>query len=316
MALVNADPDWRDLLRTAEDWCSAGRSVAIATVVSAWGSAPRRAGAQMLIDDTGAVVGSVSGGCVEGEVIAAALAMLENPAAASGNTLQFDVADNVAWRVGLACGGRIAVLLLAVRPGGFAPERLAETLAATDSTLDLDEQGARPARPECEPGVGTLRLHYGPAPRLAIIGAAHIAQHLAPIVRMLGFDVTVIDPRSQFATAERFPGIALDTRWPDEALAAWLPDASSAVVALTHDPKLDDPALMAALRSEAFYIAALGSRKTQTARLERLTAVGFDAQTLARIHGPAGLSIGAATPAEIAVSIAAQLIAAHRSVRA
>lgn len=309
--MVEADQDWRDLLGVADTWRAAGRAVAIATVVSSWGSAPRRAGAQMVIDETGVIAGSVSGGCVEGEVIAAALAMLEQPAA-SGIVLQFDVADDIAWRVGLACGGRIAVLLLAVRSGGFAPELLAETLNTTEAVLDLDENGAQLAAPDCAHSGAGLRLRYGPAPRLAIIGAAHIAQHLAPIARMLGYAVTVIDPRSQFATTERFPGIALDTRWPDEALVAWQPDGASAVIALTHDPKLDDPALAVALRSQAFYIAALGSRKTQAARLERLAAAGIDAQTLARIHGPAGLNIGAATPAEIAVSVAAQLTAARR----
>lgn len=314
--MVEADPDWRTLLSAAHSWLAAGRAVAIATVASAWGSAPRRVGAQMVIDEQGAIAGSVSGGCVEGEVVAEALAILGSPAGPHGKTLDFDVADDVAWRVGLACGGRITVLLQAVRPGGFDPNLLARTLSATDTVLDLDEDGARLAAQDgAHAGTG-LRLRYGPAPRLAIIGAAHIAQHLAPIMRILSYDVTVIDPRRQFATPERFPGATIDTRWPDEALDAWQPDAASAVVALTHDPKLDDPALMAALRSPAFYIAALGSRKTHAARLERLGAAGFAPQALARIHGPAGLSIGAATPAEIAVSVAAQLTAARRGVLA
>ncbi len=310
--MTEADADWRDLLGTAQTWLHAGQRVAIATVVTSWGSAPRRAGAQMIVNDQGSIAGSVSGGCVEGEVVAVALDMLETPAGTASRILHFDVADDLAWRVGLACGGKLSVLVHAVREGGFAPALLGRILESPGTLIELGIQEVQevPKGPDAQNDV--LRLHYGPSPRLAIIGAAHIAQHLAPIARMLGYGVTIIDPRGQFATPERFPGITLDTRWPDEAMADWQPDAGSAVVALTHDPKLDDPALYAALRSPAFYIAALGSRKTQAARLERLAAAGFDAATCARIHGPAGLDIGAATPAEIAVSVVAQMTAARR----
>jgi xanthine dehydrogenase accessory factor len=157
---------------------------------------------------------------------------------------------------------------------------------------------------------GALFVHvHNPPLRLIIVGAVHIAQALAPMASITGFDVTVVDPRGSFATKERFPGITLCDEWPDDALEELAPDTRTAVVTLTHDPKLDDPALEVALRSPAFYIASLGGKKTHGGRLERLRAVGFDAETLARINGPAGLNIGAVSPAEIAVSILAELTA-------
>jgi len=149
---------------------------------------------------------------------------------------------------------------------------------------------------------------YNPPLRMFIVGAVHIAQVLAPMAAATGFAVTVIDPRRSFATNERFPGVTLDTRWPDEALVAHAPDARTAVVTLTHDPKLDDPALAAALRSGAFYLGALGSRRTHAARCERLQELGFGEDELARVHGPIGLSIGARHPAEIAISVLAEAI--------
>jgi xanthine dehydrogenase accessory factor len=149
--------------------------------------------------------------------------------------------------------------------------------------------------------------------RLVVVGAVHIAQQLVPLAASAGYDVTVVDPRRAWASGERFPGVALVTAWPDEALRALAPDHRTAVVTLTHDPKLDDPALAAALGSTAFYIGALGSRRTQAKRLDRLRAQGFDAAALARIHGPAGLAIGARSPAEIAVSILAQIIQVRRA---
>lgn len=151
-----------------------------------------------------------------------------------------------------------------------------------------------------------LNVHNPPL-RMIIVGAVHISQALAPMARIAGYDVTIIDPREAFASAERFPDLTLSHAWPDEAMAALRPDRRTAVVTLTHDPKLDDPALEAALRSDCFYVGALGSRKTHGARLERLARAGFDARAAARIHGPIGLAIGARSPAEIAVAIMAQV---------
>ncbi len=158
---------------------------------------------------------------------------------------------------------------------------------------------------------------FNPPLRLIIVGAVHIAQKLAPMGALAGYDVIVIDPRRAFAAGDRFPGVTIRTDWPDEALAALKPDARSAVVTLTHDPKLDDPALESALQSEAFYIAALGSRKTQAERLKRLGERGYSEDSLVRINGPAGLAIGSTSPAEIAISIMAEMTQIlHRDVRA
>jgi xanthine dehydrogenase accessory factor len=154
---------------------------------------------------------------------------------------------------------------------------------------------------------------FNPPMRLIVVGAVHIAQQLVPLAAAAGYDVTVVDPRRAWASGERFPAVALVAEWPDEALQTLAPDGRTAVVTLTHDPKLDDPALDAALASPAFYIGALGSRRTQERRLERLRAQGFEAADLARIHGPVGLDIGAKSPAEIAVSILAEIVQVRRA---
>jgi xanthine dehydrogenase accessory factor len=299
-------------LATAAAWARGGHRVAIATVIETWGSAPRRIGSHLAIRDDGLFEGSVSGGCVEGDVITEAQALLAD----GGGVLRRDygVADATAWDVGLACGGRISVLVQRLADDGF-PLALIDrlvTAAAGGDAVTLVTDLASGATGEA-PGTGFVRA-YPPPRRLAIIGAVHIAQALVPQALALGITPTVIDPRGLFAADQRFAGLDLDRRWPDDALADWRPNAASAVVALTHDPKLDDVALAAALRSPAFYIAALGSRKNHAGRLERLAALGFDAETLARVRGPAGLAIGAADPVEIALSIAAELTAAWRGV--
>jgi xanthine dehydrogenase accessory factor len=178
--------------------------------------------------------------------------------------------------------------------------------AAVQATLDANQAA--------EVDVDGRRLFVQvrvPDPRIIIVGAVHITQALAPMAVLAGYDVVVIDPRRAFATAERFPGMDLRHDWPDEALDALHADARTAIVTLTHDPKIDDPALDRALKSPAFYIGALGSKKTHAGRLDRLGKAGFDAAALARIHGPAGLNIGGKSPAEIAISVLAELIAAR-----
>ncbi|MBX6322053.1 MAG: XdhC family protein [Rhodospirillaceae bacterium] len=185
----------------------------------------------------------------------------------------------------------------------------AETLAAVRQRLREDRSGTMPS-PH-----GPLFVHaFNPPLRLVIVGAVHIAQSLVPMATLAGYEVTVIDPRRAFATDVRFPDVALIDDWPDEAMERLKPDGRTAVVTLTHDPKLDDPALQVALRSPAFYIGALGSRKTHAARCARLLAAGFTDAELARIHGPAGLDIGARSPAEIAISVLAQITAARYGV--
>ena len=189
-------------------------------------------------------------------------------------------------------------------PGPDAPALLAEAAAAA-----MEADAARTVAV----GGETWFLHpYAPPRRLVIVGAVHIAQALAPMAARMGYGVHVVDPRGAFATAERFPGVEVSQDWPDEAMEALRPDARTAVVTLTHDPKLDDPALDRALRSPAPYIGALGSKRTHAKRLERLRLLGHDDATLARIRGPVGLALGAVTAPEIAVSILAEIVAARR----
>jgi xanthine dehydrogenase accessory factor len=202
--------------------------------------------------------------------------------------------------------GRQALIHAEDRAGELALD--ASMLAAARSALAADRSGMLP--------VADRRLFLQavvPAPRLVLVGAVHIAQALAPMAALAGYGVTVVDPRRSFATDARFPAVQLTTEWPDEALTRLAPDGRTAIVTLTHDPKLDDPALTVALNSPAFYIGSLGSRKTHAARLKRLAAAGFDDAALARIHGPVGLPIGALSPAEIAVSILAQITASRRA---
>lgn len=188
---------------------------------------------------------------------------------------------------------------------GAVPEdvaRAVETALARDASTAADSSRGR-----------VFLQVFNPPLRLIVIGAVHIAQALAPMAALAGYHVTVVDPRRAFATDSRFPDLAISRDWPDDALGTLAPDRRTAVVALTHDPKLDDPGLDVALRSEAFYIAALGSRRTHAGRLERLRALGHDDAVLARIHGPAGLAIGAVSPAEIAISVMAEMTRALRA---
>jgi xanthine dehydrogenase accessory factor len=204
------------------------------------------------------------------------------------------------------------VVLATRMPGGEQmllpdPAAGAELNAAAARALDRDESGTVALAGE------QWFLHaYNPPLRLIVVGAVHIAQALVPMAAQLGFGVTVVDPRRAFATDERFPGVTVSTDWPDEALDALRPDRRTAIVTLTHDPKLDDPALDRALRSGAFYVGSLGSRKTHAARLGRLRELGHDETALARIHGPVGLDIEAVTAPEIALSILAQIVAVRR----
>ncbi len=184
----------------------------------------------------------------------------------------------------------------------------ADPLAAElESALRMGKSGAATLE-----GVDYFLTVQAPSPRLTLVGAVHISQALAPMARIAGFDVTIIDPRTAFATAERFPDTPVIAQWPDEALLAAPLDRYSAICLLTHDPKIDDPALMFALRAKCFYIGALGSKKTHAKRLERMRAQGFDDAALARIHAPIGLDIGAVSPAEIAVSIVGEIVASLR----
>lgn len=309
----------------ALDWHRAGRGAVLATVMETWGSAPRQAGSQLAVSGAGEIMGSVSGGCVEGAVVTEAQEALAD---GRSRVLTFGVSDETAFNVGLACGGTIRVLVEPVGGARGMPESLLTDLVAARAArqaqayvVNLSDWSRRLLTPQEAPedvqtrfradksGVEgeTFTAIHNPALRLIVVGAVHIAQALLPMARLAGYDPTLIDPRDAFGSAARFPGETILHDWPDEAMAALRPDARTAVVTLTHDSKLDDPAIQAALTSECFYLGCLGSTRTHAKRLDRLRAAGVTEAQIARIHAPVGLDIGAKTPAEIAVSVLAQI---------
>jgi xanthine dehydrogenase accessory factor len=307
-------------------WARAGKGAALATVVETWGSAPRPRGAQLAISADGEMMGSVSGGCVEGAVVAEALETLTD---GRPRILRYGVSDQDAFAVGLACGGTIRVMVEPIGVGQGLPRELLEELVDARAARRPVVCAVRPATWERrligpgDPLAGAaaaaltadqsgfagdwfLGVHNPPL-RLAVVGAVHIAQALVPMARIAGYDVTVMDPREAFASAARFPDTRLTHDWPDAALAEFGLDSRTAVVTLTHDPKLDDPAIAAALRAPVFYVGCLGSPRTHAKRVDRLRAAGFTDAEIARIHAPIGADIEAKSPAEIAVAILAQI---------
>ncbi len=339
----------RDVFDTIQQWHAEGKAIALATVTQTWGSAPRAVGAKMAISAEGQIVGSVSGGCVEGAVVEAAL---ETLASGQPQRLQFGVADETAWEVGLACGGQIEVYVEALTPetidkvaGWISAETggaLATIIAGDEAHLGqglavgLDGRAEGSISAELDSPILTLvasaietrasrRAELPdaetvvfidlllPPPQLILIGGGHISVALAKLAKLVNFSVVVIDPRSAFANAERFPSAdhLFDT-WPQKAFDHITVTASTAVAVLTHDPKIDDPALEIVLKSSAFYIGALGSKRTQAKRRARFLEKGFDEAALDRIHGPIGLNIKARTPEEIGLAIMAEIIARYR----
>lgn len=267
----------------------------------------------MLVHEDGRFTGSVSGGCVEGDVLAIAAQVI---ATGQHQIRRYGVANDSAWEAGLPCGGDIFVMIQPVAQQGFAPDLFdaidaarADGSALTIAT-DLDSGASHLAEDEASEG---FRNIYHPRRRLLIVGAVDIAMALSNIAAQLDCDVTIIDPRARFLTAERFPGAKLDDRWPDEAIAALRPDHRTAIVTLSHDIKIDDPALIAALGSPAAYVGALGSKASHAARLERLRLAGIDASQRARIEGPAGISVNSISAPEIALSIAGGMIRAFNA---
>jgi xanthine dehydrogenase accessory factor len=312
--------DFNNIPEQALAWHRAGTGAVLATVIETWGSAPRRVGSQLVVSGQGAIQGSVSGGCVEGAVIVEALEALE---VGQPRELEFGVSDEDAFAVGLACGGTIRVLLEPV--GAVLPEALLADLIDLRAqrvpvayVIDLDSgerhltqsghaDRFRMDRSGFDPDSRVFIAIHNPPLRLVVVGAVHITQALLPMARIAGYDPVVIDPRETFASEERFPGETLLHDWPDEAVDQVGLDSRTALVLLTHDPKLDDPALMRALKSDCFYIGALGSTRTHAKRVTRLQEAGFDSDQIARIYGPVGLDIGASGPSEIAVSILSQM---------
>jgi xanthine dehydrogenase accessory factor len=266
----------------------------------------------MLVHEDGRFEGSVSGGCVESDIMATAEAVI---ASGQFSLKTYGVADGDAWEVGLPCGGEIAVLVQPVSEAGFSPALFDAIAAAMNEgetlSISTDTATGRSYAGESAGQIGALFVNrYRPRRRLIIVGAVQIAQALVGLSRELGMATTVIDPRGRFLTRERFPSATLDDRWPDEAVAALRPDAATALVTLSHDIKIDDPALSAGLAAPTGYIAALGSRRSHAARRERLALLGIQPHDIDRIEGPAGIAIGALGPAEIALSIAAGMIQA------
>jgi xanthine dehydrogenase accessory factor len=316
----------RDVLDDVKSWLADGDQVALATVVSTWGSAPRPAGSRMAISRSGKIAGSVSGGCLEGDVFEQAQAVLKGSPA---RLLHYGVSDDLAFSVGLSCGGEVDILVERLTA---AHEDLIEALEAERpvvlaTALD-DRPGARRLvgagqSDEVVADAGSLLLRESPErrdgwflepfprpPELFIVGGSHVAIPLSRLARALGFRVTVIDARSKFAERSRFPDAdRVIAAWPDEALATITLDASSYVVVLTHDPKFDDPTIRAALKGSPRYIGAIGSRRTHRARLERLLAAGVSPSALERIHAPIGLDLGGQTAEETALAILAQMVA-------
>jgi xanthine dehydrogenase accessory factor len=321
----------------ALDWITEGRGVALATVIQTWGSAPQPVGSHLLVDADGNFLGSISGGCVEAEVISEAAQVIAN---GRPKSLEYGVEDDTAWKVGLACGGSIRIFvdkmngegqegLLRQLVGDVAARRrvalvtdlatgaqsLAHSLDALGQDLEpaLDDAFRRDQSLALTGSRGELFINvFNPTIRLVIVGAVHIGQQLVPMARAVGYAVMTVDPRSAFATEERFGGVEISREWPDEALPKIGVDGRTAVIVLTHDPKIDDPALIHALSSDAFYIGALGSRKTHAKRIERLRKAGVAAAGIERIRAPIGLDIGAQGAAEIAASVIAEIIAVQR----
>lgn len=316
-----------EILLQAEHWRRAGLDAAIATVVETFGSAPRPVGSHLVVDALGRFTGSVSAGCVEADVIETALDTISEDLP---RVLEFGVADETAWRAGLSCGGRIVVLVEKLDDRRFellcASNQLRARRRAHAIATPLDDDANPRLLSVGDPleeragASGVVRLdgrrwfveRRDPDPRLIIVGAVHVAQALASMARIAGFDVFVVDPRAAYSTQERFPDARLEARWPEEALPDIGLDASTAVAVLTHDPKIDDPALRIALASDCFYVGALGSRATHARRCARLVAKGLAPAALARVRAPIGLDIGALSPADIAVSVLGEIILARR----
>ncbi len=308
-----------EVLKTAQAWLENGHRATLVTVVKTWGSAPRPVGAMLAIRDDGLVTGSVSGGCVEDDLIEQVKS--RGLAATKPETATYGVTQEQAQRFGLPCGGTLQLVLepLTLQAG---VDQLLSAMARHDITarrLDM-KSGASTLSTATSSDVlefdgNILKTVHGPRWRLLIIGAGQTARYLAQMARALDYQVTVCDPREEYSMGWDVADAALDRRMPDDVVLALNMDAHSAVVAVTHDPKLDDLALLEALKSAAFYVGALGSQRNNDKRRQRLAEFDLSAEQIARLYGPVGLAIGSRTPPEIAISILAQMTAVRRGVK-
>lgn len=319
---MNNDP----LIEQLTKWHGERKAMALATVIETWGSSPCPSGSKMVVNDKGAFVGSVSGGCIETSVVSEAIEVIRDGVF---DIIKYGISDEQGAAAALACGGTVRVLverideaLFEVLTGPRPVARIVDlgtgqwTLEGEDTVQDFIHDAIARGRATIHESAGSatfidpLISRY----RLLIIGATAIAQALVPMALVAGFDVSVIDPRLAFASKQRFPVGELIQEWPDKAIPDLSPDTHTAVVTLTHDSKPDDMALELAVRSTAFYVGALGSRKTHAQRLQRMKQVGIADDILATIHAPIGLPIGGRTPADIAISILAQIIAVKNGI--
>lgn len=337
----------RDILEDVTRWNEEGKKIALATVVQTWGSSPRQEGAKMAISEGGEIAGSVSGGCVESAVAETGLQVLKS---GSPQLVHFGVADETAWSVGLACGGSLDVFVERLDPEQFnflrellineEPAASVTVVSGPEATLGRkltlnlsdastrygslnsgsDEQTVAMAHQVTEPSLLDLEAEgvkafvdlMPPPPTLIVVGGNQIAITLSNLAKTMDMRTVVVDPRRAFATEERFPEVdQLIQTWPAEAFETVPLTETTAVVMLTHDPKIDEPALELALTSPAFYVGALGSKRTQAKRRERLSERGLTEADMDRLHGPVGLELGADTPDEIALSIMAEIVASR-----
>jgi xanthine dehydrogenase accessory factor len=310
----------RNLINQINKWHEQGKTMALATVIGTWGSAPRKIGSHMVINEDTEFVGSVSGGCVEGAVISASLEVIES---SESTLLAYGVSDDDAWEVGLACGGNIEIFVIKLSREiinllnemvsvGFIGSSIIkfEKDNFPSTSFSLVETEIPNPNKKGEEEIVSFFNHYPPPLHLIIIGGSDIGVELAKIARYHAFKISIIDPRKVFAKKNRFESnIEVFSEWPNKILGQAIEiTTNSAIVSLSHDPKIDDVGLELSLRKNAFYTGALGSKKTHAKRLIRLSKIGLSDIQLKKIKGPIGLNINAITPAEIAVSILAEII--------
>lgn len=306
------------VLKNSAQWLAEGRRVVLATVVETWGSAPRPAGALLAVRDDGLVAGSVSGGCVEDDLIDRI--RKQDLAGDQPELTVYGISKEEATRFGLPCGGQLRLVLEPVLDATWLKQLLARVAKRELVARELDMATGRVRLSAAGRGDTTafdgktLKTVHGPRWRLLIIGAGQISQYLAQMALALDYSVVVCDPREEYANTWTVPGCDFTREMPDDVIAGLDLDAHSAVVAVTHDPKLDDLALIEALKSAAFYVGALGSRLNTAKRKQRLAEFDLSADELDRLHGPVGLRIGSKTPPEIAVSILAEMTAVRYGV--
>jgi xanthine dehydrogenase accessory factor len=302
----------REAHDAVKQWRADGKAVALATVVATRRSAPRPLGSKLAVSESGELAGSVSGGCVESDVATQATEVL---ASGRPRLVSYGIADEDAWEVGLPCGGEIDVFLERVENELPDPEAAQVAFTVVDGEragerwFSTNGEVTRTGLHEIE-GERVFAEVLGPPPRLLVFGAVDLAEELCRAAKGLGWRTIVTDARARFGTRERIPSAGeLVVAWPEEALERFPPDDRTAVVVLTHEERWDVPALVGALASDAFYVGAIGSRRTQDKRRERLLEEGVPAEQLERLCGPAGLDLGAATPGETALSILAEILA-------